>query len=99
MAMALRPRASPCVMSSRYASQALAEGLEGFVGGPESVVTPMAGFAVSGSSLQEGVSGLELAGMAGFAGSGSVVTCMAAFAGARRPHPPGRRTGTPAALR
>jgi hypothetical protein len=51
MAMALRPRASPCSMNWRYGSQALVDGF-GRAGGPwltsegalGSVVTCMAGF-------------------------------------------------------
>jgi hypothetical protein len=100
----LRPRLSPCSTSSRYGSQALADGSGWLVGDPggdasESVVTSLAGFAVSVFSSQEGVSGLGLAGMAAFAGSGSVVTPLAGFAGDRRPHPPDRRTATPAAFK
>lgn len=52
MAMAFRPRLSPSSMSSRYGSLALGDGF-GRLGSsglpeadpPESVVTPMAGFA------------------------------------------------------
>src|SRR5260370_12602556 len=56
MAMAFRLRASPCSISSRYGSQALGERS----GGPESVVTCMAGFEGSGSVVTP---------MAGFAGA------------------------------
>src|ERR1700740_547912 len=106
MAMAFRPRPSPCSISSRYGSQALAD-RSGWVGGPwlpegdapGSVVTSLVGFAVFAFSSQEGVSGSGLTGMAGFAGSESVVTPLAGFARVRRPHPPGRRTVTPAAFK
>ena len=86
MAMAFRPRLSPCSTKSRYGSQALADDA-GAVGGPglpengapESVVTSCS--------------------LAGFEGSGSVVTPLAGFAGARRPQAPVGRTAIPAALR
>ena len=93
MAMAFRPRPSPCSISSRYGSQTLVARscwpVGGEIGWPESVVTPMAGFASEGSVVTS---------LAGFAGSGSVVTPMAGFAGVRRPHP-GRHTTTPADFR
>ena len=78
---------SPCSISSRYGSQALADCCGWSVGGPwfpendapESVVTWYS--------------------LAGFEGSGSVVTPLAGFAGARRPQAPGGRTAIPAAFR
>ncbi len=88
MAMAFRPRPSPCSISSRYGSQSLADRSGWSTGGlwlpegdaPRSVVTSLAGFAGSG-------------------GSGSVVTSLAGFAGDRLPHAPGGRTAIPAAFR
>src|SRR5712664_3540511 len=52
MAMAFRPRPSPCSIRSRYGSQALVARwlpIVGEIGWPKSVVTSMAGFDGSGS--------------------------------------------------
>ena len=85
-------------MTSRYGSQLLTDRLPDGpaiasgpgVGGPESVVTPLAGFERSGSGC---------ASFAPLTGSESVVTPLAGFASARRPQPPGERTLIPAAFR
>src|SRR5712692_1817059 len=99
MAIALRPRLSPSSISLRYGSQALIDRvLLGCVlvasaeptGSPESVVTPLAGFAESPSGI---------ASLAAFGGPESVVTSLAGFAGPRRPQPLGGRTPIPAAFR
>jgi hypothetical protein len=82
MALPLRPRARPCSISSRYSLQILADGGEGSLGASR--------FCEKGL-IESGVT------MAGF-GPESGVTCMAGFAGARRPHP-GRHTTTPAVFR
>ena len=82
MDMALRPRLKLSSMISRYGAQALAEGGSGVAGRssldrsrlPESVVTPLAGFEMSG---------LESPFIEGFVASRSVVTPLAGFDGAR----------------
>src|ERR1700739_4523329 len=71
MALPFRPRARPCSINSRYASQTLADGGEGSLAAPC--------FSEKGAT-KSGVT------MAGFA-SESGVTRMAGFAGARSPHP------------
>jgi hypothetical protein len=68
--------------------------------GSKSVITSMAGFGsaaagVSGDSSAESV----IAFMAGYDVGGSVVTCLAGFAVAGHPHPPGGRTTIPVSLR
>src|ERR1051325_752852 len=91
--MALRPRAIPSSIVSRYDSQALEVGLRpgGAVANsaPKSVITSLAGFAVGGS---------RLTGSAALAASESVITPLAGFAGVR-PHLPGGRKATPAAFK
>jgi len=93
IAMALRPRAIPSSIVSRYDSQALEVGLRpgGAVANsaPKSVITSLAGFAVGGS---------RLTGSAALAASESVITPLAGFAGAR-PHLPGGRKAIPAAFK
>ena len=72
---------------------------------PNPVVTSLAGFSLFAFafSLVERFSGLGLVlGLAVLStrpASDPVVTSLAGFAGARRPHPPGGRTPTPAAFR
>jgi hypothetical protein len=83
--MALRPRASPFRMSSRYGSLTLAA-VGGFVGGV-------------GVSAGESASESVVTPLAGFAAGGSVVTSLAGFAGGLLPHPRGGRTATPAAFK
>jgi hypothetical protein len=83
--MALRPWASAASITSRYGSQALADGLRLGGGTPagtaESVDTPLAGFAEAGAeSVEE-----------------SVDTLVAGFGG--RPDGPGARTARPAAFK
>ena len=86
MAMALRPRLSPCSIVSRNGSQTLSDGLAAGSwigvfsekGRIKSVATPAA--------------------LAGFDSPESVATCMAGFAGDRR-RQPGRLTTIPAAFR
>ena len=85
MAMAFRPRPSPCSISSRYGSHELAD---------------RSGRSAGGPWFPEGdAPGSVVTSLAGFDGSGSVVTSLAGFAGPRRPHEPGGRTAIPAAFR
>src|SRR6266567_2131175 len=113
MACAFRPRLSPNSMASRYGSQKLVDethlGLfrsESLNSTPNPVITSvsLAGFEVAFAFplverfLGLGLRGSGITGMAGFAVPESVITSLAGFA-ARRPHPAGGRTATPAALR
>src|SRR5215471_7060521 len=82
MALPLRPRARPSSISLRYSSQILGDGGEGELG------------ALRFCEKRAIKSGVTMAGFAPESG----VTCMAGFAGARRPHP-GRHTATPAVFR
>src|ERR1035441_9671785 len=110
MAMALRPRASPSSISSRYGSQALAEGLR--VGGtagtgagfaPGSVIASLAGFAAAESPGRARVGGCGAGSgetsEAGFPTPKSVITSLAGFGTALRPQPPGGRIAIPAAFK
>jgi len=76
MALALRPRARLCSISSRYASQTLADGGEGLLGAP--------GFGEKGAIK----SGVTLAGFAPESG----VTSLTGFAGSRFPQKRGSRS-------
>ena len=72
------------------AGRGTATGLSVADSAPKSVVTSLAGFRQSGSTL---------ASLAGFAGAESVITSLAGFAGAARPQAPGGRSATPASFR
>src|SRR5260370_558509 len=113
--MALRSQLRPSSMASRNGSQKLVDGTgwglfcsESLNSTPNPVVTPsaLAGFAFAFSLLGRfSVLGLGLVLVLGltvladFAASDPVVTPLAGFAGARRPHAPGGRTPIPAAFR
>src|SRR5882762_5814814 len=113
--MALRSRLRPSSMASRNGSQKLVDGAglglfcsESLNSTPNPVVTssPLAGFAFAFASafillgrFSVLVLVLGLTVLAGFAASDPVVTSLAGFAGARRPHAPGGRTPIPAAFR
>src|SRR5258708_14910697 len=93
MAIAFRPRASPCSIHSRNGSQALTTRswlpVGGEIGGLKSGVTSLAGF----ESTRSGVTAL-----AGFESAESVIISLAGFAGPPRPQGPGGRTPLPATL-
>src|SRR5260370_28862814 len=97
-------------MASRNGSQKLADRIRlGFSTSrpvdstPNPVVTTLAGFALFAFAfpLVERFSGLGLGltVLATWPASDPVVTWLAGFAGARRPHAPGGRTPIPAAFR